>query len=123
MIQKENPGVELGCTNQFGAIWYNAVMINPTQIQQVRYILDRVAPWSRLRERIFCSSTGENYGNNGGNSGIEDILTQDASDFGILYKLQGISNKNNVELGKWDGLNSGIYIWRNENKTYKIINP
>ena len=60
---------------------------------------------------------------NGGNSGIEDVLTQDVSDFGILYNLQGISIKNNVEFGKWDGLNSGIYIWRNENKTHKIIIP
>jgi len=60
---------------------------------------------------------------NGGNSGIEDVLTQDVSDFGILYNLQGISIKNNVEFGKWDGLNSGIYIWRNENKTHKFIIP
>lgn len=60
---------------------------------------------------------------NGGDSGIEDVLTQDVSDFGILYNLQGISIKNNVEFGKWDGLNSGIYIWRNENKTHKIIIP
>ena len=25
VIQKENPGVELGCTNQFGAIWHYRV--------------------------------------------------------------------------------------------------
>lgn len=56
-------------------------------------------------------------------SGIEDIQTQNVSDSGILYNLQGIIITEKVEFGKWDHLNSGIYFWRNENKTHKLIIP
>lgn len=56
-------------------------------------------------------------------SGIEETLTQNVTDFGTIYNLQGCPVKNNVEYGKWNDLTSGIYIWQNLNKTHKILIP
>ncbi|MDE7381898.1 MAG: DUF5074 domain-containing protein [Muribaculaceae bacterium] len=60
---------------------------------------------------------------NHGESGINEIFSQDTSDFGTIYNLQGQPVKTNVEYGKWDCLTSGIYLWRNAKKTHKILIP
>ncbi|MDE6227993.1 MAG: DUF5074 domain-containing protein [Muribaculaceae bacterium] len=56
-------------------------------------------------------------------SGVEEIFNQNVSNFGTIYNLQGYPVKLNVEYGKWDNLSSGLYFWKNANKTHKIIIP
>lgn len=56
-------------------------------------------------------------------SGVEEIFNQYVSNFGTIYNLQGYPVKLNVEYGKWDNLSSGLYFWKNANKTHKIIIP
>ena len=56
-------------------------------------------------------------------SGVEEIFNQNVSNFGTIYNLQGYPVKLNVEYGKWDNLSSGLYVWKNANKTHKIIIP
>ena len=56
-------------------------------------------------------------------SGVEEIFNQYVSNFGTIYNLQGYPVKLNVEYGKWDKLSSGLYFWKNANKTHKIIIP
>ena len=60
---------------------------------------------------------------NSSNSSIEVVLSPNASDFGTIYNLQGQLIKTNVEYGKWNCLTSGIYIWKNAEKTHKILIP
>lgn len=43
--------------------------------------------------------------------------------FGSLYSLQGCLIRQDVEYGYADGLESGIYIWRQGSKTRKILVP
>ena len=56
-------------------------------------------------------------------SGVDEIFNQNVSNFGTIYNLQGYPVKLNVEYGKWDNLSSGLYFWKNANKTHKIIIP
>lgn len=56
-----------------------------------------------------------------GDSGIEEITTQNPSDFGTIYNLQGQPVKTDVEYGEWNCLTSGIYVWRCEEKAHKIL--
>ena len=58
-----------------------------------------------------------------GDTGVESVVSEEIADFGTLYNLQGNIIKLNVEYGAWSGLDSGIYIWKSERTTNKILIP
>lgn len=58
-----------------------------------------------------------------GDTGVESVVGEEIADFGTLYNLQGNIIKLNVEYGAWSGLDSGIYIWKSEQTTNKILIP
>lgn len=59
--------------------------------------------------------------NNGGSSDIEELMNESTPDLGTVYNMQGIPIQTNVEYLKWNGLSSGIYVWKNRNRSTKFI--
>ena len=58
-----------------------------------------------------------------GDSGIGYIIGDVESASGTVYNLQGVLVKTDVPFGEWDGLNSGVYVWRSAAGSRKFIVP
>lgn len=53
-------------------------------------------------------------------SGLTDVAME-MSEEGVLYNLQGLSVSNSVKYGEWSDIKSGIYIWKNNTTSKKIV--
>lgn len=54
-------------------------------------------------------------------SGINRIPADSSSIMGNLYSMNGICVKRNVEYGNWIGIPSGIYIWKSNDSSRKVL--
>ena len=56
-----------------------------------------------------------------GDSGVEDAVVDSACATGNLYSLNGMLMKSGVAFGEWQGIPSGIYIWKCGAEVRKVI--
>lgn len=54
-------------------------------------------------------------------SGIEAISEVSVSSAGTLYNLNGLIIKESVDYGEWSGVPAGMYVWKSDDKTVKIL--
>ena len=54
-------------------------------------------------------------------SGIDSISVDSLSSTGNLYSINGILVKQNIEYGDWPDISPGIYIWKSNNSTRKVL--
>lgn len=54
-------------------------------------------------------------------SGIEAISEVSVSSVGTLYNLNGLIVKESVDYGEWSGVPAGMYVWKSDDKTVKIL--
>ena len=54
-------------------------------------------------------------------SGIDSISVDSLSSTGNLYSINGIIVKQNIEYGDWPDISPGIYIWKSNNSTRKVL--
>ncbi len=56
-------------------------------------------------------------------SGVVETTAATVESIGSVFNLQGHKLKTNVRYGDWDGLESGIYIWRSPSSSHKFHKP
>lgn len=54
-------------------------------------------------------------------SGIEAISEVSASSAGTLYNLNGLIIKESVDYGEWAGVPAGMYVWKSDDRSVKIL--
>ena len=54
-------------------------------------------------------------------SDIEAISEVSVSSAGTLYNLNGLIIKESVDYGEWSGVPAGMYVWKSDDKTVKIL--
>lgn len=53
-------------------------------------------------------------------SGVVETVVSPEMSLGTVFNLQGYTMKTGVRYGDWDGLESGIYIWRSLSSSHKF---
>lgn len=56
-----------------------------------------------------------------GGSDVEDVSISDMPQRGTIYNLQGKPVASDVEFGKWNNIEPGIYIWNSSTQSRKIL--
>ncbi|MDE5849294.1 MAG: DUF5074 domain-containing protein [Muribaculaceae bacterium] len=56
-------------------------------------------------------------------TGVDEICGRDISCRGIVYDLHGRAVKTDAEFGRWEGISAGVYIWRGNGISKKILIP
>ena len=54
-------------------------------------------------------------------SGIEAISEVSVSSAGTLYNLNGLIVKESVDYGEWSGVPAGMYVWKSDDRSVKIL--
>ena len=54
-------------------------------------------------------------------SGIDNTAFDSLSSTGDLYSINGILVKRNIEFGTWLGISPGIYLWKSNDSTRKVL--
>ncbi|MDE7509971.1 MAG: DUF5074 domain-containing protein [Muribaculaceae bacterium] len=54
-------------------------------------------------------------------SGIEAISEESVSSAGTLYNLNGLIVKESVDYGEWSGVPAGMYIWKSDDRSVKLL--
>lgn len=54
-------------------------------------------------------------------TGIDEISSDSTSSTGNLYSINGLLIKESVDYGAWSGISAGVYVWKSENVTRKVL--